>query len=100
MRSSSGDAIAIAACEAMGIPTGQISACSIEIVAGEAPRLAIGIILTDSDLARIVKNLRESGASTVMSVQGTPDEIKSIAESLSESIKNPLAGVGSSGVTT
>lgn len=94
MNRSNGDAIAIAACEAMGIPTRQVSACSIEIVAGELPRLAIGIILTDNDLARIARNLHTSGVDVVMSASGTPDEIKSIAESLTASIKNPLAGGG------
>lgn len=82
----------IAACEAMGIPTKQISSCSIQMEAGSLTTLSIEMILTDNDIARIMKNAQSSGVDVVTSVTGTPDEIKSIAESLTASIKKPLAG--------
>jgi hypothetical protein len=92
MRSSNGDAFAIAACEAMGVPVKQISSCSIQVEAGLLTTMSIQIVLSDNDIARIMQNVHGSGVDVVASVTGTPDEIKSIADSLTASIKKPLVG--------
>lgn len=87
------ETVALAAIEAIGLPPGtKVSSFSINVEASGPSTMSLEIVLTDSDVSRIMEKINSKGISPPVSITGTPSEIHDIASELMASIKKAPAG--------